>query len=248
MPPVDKAESTATSPALATSDSAPPVEVALVRLTPVDMTSTDWPETIAVPGALTAPRNACPPVAVIARLEPAPLALTALRVPAVRPRTPSDAVNVALPPVEEAVSTSTSPALATSDNAPPVEVALVRLTPDDITSTDWPETIAVPVALTAPRNACPPVAVIARLEPAPLALTALRVPAVRPRTPSDAVSVALPPVEEAVSTSTSPALATSDNAPPVEVALVRLTLVDITSTDWPVTAAVPGALTTPSRA
>jgi len=58
---------------------------------------------------------------------------------------------VALPPVADAVSTSTSPLVATRLSAPLVAVALVRLTPLDETSTEAPETVALPVAEIAPR-------------------------------------------------------------------------------------------------
>jgi len=55
--------------------------------------------------------------------------------------------------VEDAVSTRTSPLVATSDSAPLVAVALVRLTPVEETSIEAPETVALPVAETAPRKA-----------------------------------------------------------------------------------------------
>jgi len=80
-----------------------------------------------------------------------PAAETAARVPLVRPLTLPDAVRVALPSVAEAVSTRTSPLVATRLSAPLVAVALVRLTPADETSTLDPVTLAVPVADTAPR-------------------------------------------------------------------------------------------------
>ena len=71
-----------TSPLVGTLDSAPVVAVALVRLTPVEDTSTEAPETVAVPVADTLARNACPPVAVIATFWLVPVAVTEAREPA----------------------------------------------------------------------------------------------------------------------------------------------------------------------
>jgi len=146
-----------------------------------------------------------------------------------------------LPFVVDAVSTPMFPVVETSDNKAltPVAVALVRLTAELWTSTEDPETVAVPPvsAETVSRNACPLVAVMATLRPAPLAVTFARAPAARPVTPVAAVIAALPPFAVAVPINTLPRVEVRLRLPPVAVAEVRLTLAASTSTDTPVTIA-----------
>jgi len=80
-----------------------------------------------------------------------PAAETVVRPPSERPATLLNAVIVALPLVDEAVSTSTSPLVATSERAPLVAVALSRLISADETSIEAPVTVALPGVESAPR-------------------------------------------------------------------------------------------------